>query len=167
MGSENKVRNCREIGINLQKIVTRLMANDDLVNLLHYQEKDPLAQPHLTQEQKQTEIFNKRIKITPKIDPQEDAKSSISILAAKATTVGANGEFSDLLIIVEVFVPITQWLIKDSNLRPYAILGEIQASLNGKVINGLGKMTGGDFDYNFTSDEMTSFIQTFHITNYD
>jgi hypothetical protein len=36
------VRNCEEIGINLQKIVTRLMANDDLVNLLYYTDKDPL-----------------------------------------------------------------------------------------------------------------------------
>ena len=30
------VRNCAEIGENLQKIVTRLMANADLVNVLYY-----------------------------------------------------------------------------------------------------------------------------------
>ena len=30
------VRNCREVGENLQKIVTRLMANDKLVNLIYY-----------------------------------------------------------------------------------------------------------------------------------
>ena len=42
------VRNCREIGENLQKIVTRLMANDKLVNLLYYTDKDPLNQPPLT-----------------------------------------------------------------------------------------------------------------------
>ena len=29
------VRNCAEIGINLQKIVKRLLANDKLVNLLY------------------------------------------------------------------------------------------------------------------------------------
>jgi hypothetical protein len=37
------VRNCREIGENLQKIVNRLMANDRLVNLLYYTDKDPLS----------------------------------------------------------------------------------------------------------------------------
>ena len=42
------VRNCREIGENLQKIVARLMANDRLVNLLYYTDKDPLNQPPLT-----------------------------------------------------------------------------------------------------------------------
>ena len=30
------VRNCAEIGENLQKIVKRLMANDNFVNLLYY-----------------------------------------------------------------------------------------------------------------------------------
>ena len=36
------VRNCGEIGVNLQKIVARLMANDNLVKLLYYTDKDPL-----------------------------------------------------------------------------------------------------------------------------
>ena len=34
------VRNCAEIGENLQTIMTRLMANDNLVNLLYYTDKD-------------------------------------------------------------------------------------------------------------------------------
>ena len=46
------VRNCKEIGENLQKIVRRLMANNNLVNLLYYTDKDPLSQPYLTEEQK-------------------------------------------------------------------------------------------------------------------
>ncbi len=46
------VRNCSEIGENLQKIVTRLMANDELVNLLYYSDKDPLGGAPLTMDQK-------------------------------------------------------------------------------------------------------------------
>ena len=34
-------RNCQELGINLQKICSRLMANDNLVKLLYYTEIDP------------------------------------------------------------------------------------------------------------------------------
>jgi len=56
-----------------------------------------------------------------------------------------NDEFRDFEINIEVFVPLTQWFIKDSNLRPFAIMGEVHKSLNNKVINGLGKMRGGDF----------------------
>ena len=47
------VRNCQEIGENLQKIVKRLLANDNLIKLLYYTDKDPLSQPLLTEEEKQ------------------------------------------------------------------------------------------------------------------
>ena len=53
------VRNCAEIGENLQKIMTRLMANDNLVNLLYYTNKDPLSQPHLTEEEKREKEIKK------------------------------------------------------------------------------------------------------------
>ena len=52
------VRNCAEIGQNLQKIITALMANNELVNLLYYTDKDPLSQPNLTDDEKKKEIFN-------------------------------------------------------------------------------------------------------------
>ena len=161
------VRNCREIGENLQKIVQRLMANDRLVNLLYYTDKDPLSQPHLTQEQKKELIFEKLIKLTPRIGPKEDAKSIIVIKAVRANKLNSNTEFRDVKIQAEVIVPLTQWFIKDINLRPYLILGEIEESLNGKTVNGLGKMIGGDFDTNFFTDEVSDFEQTFWITSYE
>ena len=33
---KDRVRNCKDIGINLQRIMQRLMSNDDLVKLLYY-----------------------------------------------------------------------------------------------------------------------------------
>ena len=53
------VRNCKELGISLQKIVSRIMENDDLVKLLYYDDKDPLGGETLTKEFKQKEIFEK------------------------------------------------------------------------------------------------------------
>ena len=151
------VRNCREIGENLQKIINRLMSNDNLVNLLYYTDKDPLSNSHLTDEQKKKEIFNKLIKIVPKLDPTEDAKSVIAITANNGRNLDANTEFKNVTITITVFVPTSQWLIKGTNLRPFAILGEIQESLDGKLVNGLGRMTGGDFDLNYVTDEMTAY----------
>jgi hypothetical protein len=37
------VRNCAELGENIQKIVKRLIANDDLVKLLYYESDDPFG----------------------------------------------------------------------------------------------------------------------------
>lgn len=161
------VRNCREVGENLQKIVKRLMANDNLVNLLYYTDKDPLNQPHLTDQQKATEVFEKLIKIVPRVGPKEDAKSLISIRVVSGSKLLSNTDFRDIKIGIEIFVPLTQWIIKDTNLRPFAILGEIEESLDGKVVNGLGKMRGGDFNLNFLTEEIGAYEQTFWITSYE
>ena len=161
------VRNCRELGENLQKIVKRLMANDRLVNLLYYEGKDPLGCPFLTEDQKKKEVFNKLIKIIPRIDPKVDVKSVISIRVVNGTKIAQNNEFRNIQIIIEVIVPFTQWIINDSNLRPFAILGEIQESLDGKRINGLGQLQGGDFEENFLTNEASSYIQSFELVSYD
>ena len=161
------VRNCAEIGENLQKIVTRLMANDKLVNLLYYTDKDPLNQPHLTDAEKKTKIFEKLIKIVPVVEPRDDEKSVIAIRVTGGNKIGTNTEFRNVKISVEVFVPMTTWIFKDTNLRPFAILGEIQTSLQGKKINGLGQIEGGDFDLSFLTKEMGCYEQNFWITAYE
>lgn len=161
------VRNCADIGINLQYVVKRLIANQNLLKLLYYTDKDPLEGEDLTQEQIQDEVFEKLIKVIPRVGPKETAHSLITITVSRGSGLAANGEFKSLIIRLEIFVPMTQWIIKDSNLRPFAIMGEIQKSLRGKKIEGLGKMEGGDFDLDFLSEEMTAYLMTFIITSYD
>jgi len=43
-------RNLADLGLNLQKIITRLQSNQTLLKLLYYTDKDPLSQPDLTSE---------------------------------------------------------------------------------------------------------------------
>lgn len=161
------VRNCSELGENVQLIMKRLLANQNLLKLLYYEDKDPLNHADLTQEQIQNEVFEKLVKIIPRIGPKLDAKSIVVIRVVNGAQNVENNEFEDIEIDIEVFVPLTQWLIKGIQLRPFAILGEIQKSLNGKTINGLGKMVGGDFQCNFFSDEISGYEQRFFITTYD
>ena len=161
------VRNCAEIGENLQKIVDRLMTNDNLVKLLYYTNKDPLNQPNLSEEQKRQEIFEKLIKVVPSVSEREDARSVIVIRVVNGSKINSNTEFQRIKISVEVFVPFSSWFFKNTNLRPFAILGEIQSSLEGKRINGLGKIEGGDFDLSFLTKEIGVYEQTFWITTYE
>ena len=161
------VRNCTDIGVNAQYIVKRLLANQNLLKLLYYTDKDPLSHDDLTPEQIQDEIFNKLVKIVPRVGPKETAHSIIAIRIARARVLASNSEFKNVSISIEVFVPMTQWIIKDTNLRPFAIMGEVQKSLNGKKIEGLGKLTGGDFSLNFLTEEISAYEQTFVLTSYD
>ncbi len=161
------VRNLGEMGLSLQKIVTRLLTNQNLLKLLYYTDKDPLNHEDLTQEKIQNEIYEKMVKIVPRVGPKETANSLISLRVVRGLANPTNGEFQDIIMQIEVFVPMTQWFIKDSNLRPFAIMGEIQKSLNGKVINGLGKLEGGDFALNFLTDEISCYELTFELTQYE
>lgn len=159
-------RNCQELGINLQKICQRLLNNDELVKLLNYVDLDPLSQPALTEEEKQ-KLFNDLICVVPRVGTREDSRSAIAIYIPKAAGLSGNSEFKNVTIAIDIFVPLTQWIIKDSNLRPFAIMGEIQKTLRGKTVNGLGKIEGGDFDLVLLTDEMSGYRQVFTITEYE
>lgn len=161
------VRNCEELGENLSLIMERLCANQRLIKLLYYSDKDPLGHEDIPKEIVNEEIWNKLIKVIPKVGPKETAQSIIVIRVIGGLSVPSNDEFRVIKIAIEVFVPLTQWFIKSRNLRVFHILGEIQRSLNKKTINGLGKISGGNFDLNFVSDELCSYEMYFDLTTYD
>ena len=161
------VRNLEELGFNLQKIVARLQANQNLLKLLYYTDKDPYSKADLTSTQIKEEVFEKLIKVVPRVGPKETANSIVSLRVVRGPIDSKNSEFRNINLGIEIFVPLTQWFIKDTNLRPFSIMGEIQKSLNGKVINGLGRMEGGDFSLNFLTEEMSCYEMTFRFTEYD
>ncbi len=161
------VRKLQEMGENLQTIVKRLTANQNLLKLLYYTDKDPFNNQDLNEETIKTKVFNKLIKIVPKLDPKETATSIISFRVVRGRKTSTNGEFNNITINFEVFVPLTQWIIKDVSLRPFLIMSEIEKSLDGKTINGLGKMECMGFDINFLTTEISCYEMTFNIVTYD
>ncbi len=160
-------RNLEDLGTNLQKIVNRLQSNQNLLKLLYYTDKDPLSHEDLTNQKIQEDVFEKLIKIVPRVGPKETAQSIVSLRVVRGDSNSENNEFRDFQIGIEVFVPLTQWIIKNSNLRPFAIMGQIHKSLNNKTIDGLGKMHGGDFQINFLTDEIGCYEMVYSITSYD
>ena len=160
-------RNLADMGTNLQKIVKRLQANQNLLKLLYYSGKDPLSEDDINDSKIKNEIFEKLIKIVPRVGPKETAQSILAIRVVRGRSNEGNDEFRDFEIDIEVFVPLTQWIIKDSNLRPFAIMGEIHKSLNNKTIDGLGRMVGGNFQINFLTEEIGCYEMVYYITSYD
>ena len=149
------VRDLGELGLHLQKIIRRLLTNQNLIKLLQYTGKDPLAEDDLTEQQINEEVYEKLVKIVPRVGPKETASSIIAMRVIRGRADSENNEFKDFTIHIEVFVPMTQWFIKNSNLRPFCIMGEIQKTLNNKIISGIGRLVGGDFNLNFLTDEIS------------
>ena len=161
------VRNCGELGENFQLIVKRLEVNQNLLKLLYYTDKNPLNGSDLTSEIIKSEIHNELIRFVPKMPPQEGAQSKIGLRIDNGIPDSANDEFRIVTFSVEIFVPISQWLIKGTNLRPFAIMGEVENSLKGKRVNGLGKINFEGFHLDFISNEMTNYVMSFSIEIYD
>jgi hypothetical protein len=161
------VRNCAEIGENLQNIVSRLLTDQVLVKLLYYTDRDPLSGADLTQAQIQNEVWEKLIKVGPHIGTKETSNSIVAIKVESGEGNKDNEEFRTLSILIDVMTPLTQWMIKDSNLRPFKILGEVQKTLNKKTVNGLGKLSGGDFNLVLLTDEVSMYEMKFEITTYE
>lgn len=159
------VRNLQELGSNLQKIVKRLMTNEKLLKYLYYTDRDPLSNPNLTSAQKKDEVFEKLIKVVPEVGAKELATPLI-VLRVATGNLNENSEFEDIDIAIESFVPLSQWIIKGEQLRPFAIMGEIQKSLNHKEVNGLGKMINQGFALNFMTEEISAYVQPFRIISY-
>ncbi|MDY4524423.1 MAG: hypothetical protein SPE03_05240 [Treponema sp.] len=160
-------RNYEELGENLQLISKRLMANKNLLKWLYYTDKDPLSGADLSEEQIQKEVFEKLIRIVPRVGPKETANSIVVIEVKEGTPDTENTEFQELMIVIEIFVPLTQWIVKNKSLRPFLIMSEINKSLNGKTINGLGKIKNRGFTLNFLTEEISAYKQVFTINSYD
>lgn len=161
------VRNLGEIGLNAQAIIKALLANQNLVKLLFYADKDPLSQPDLTTTQIREEVYQKLLKIVPRIGNIDTAQSIVAMRIVNGFENGENQEIKDIKISFEVFTPLTSWVIKDTNLRPFAIMGEIQKSLDGLEIKGLGTLHGGGFSLNFLTDNISDYMQIFTLQTYD
>ena len=161
------VRNCGELGINLQKIVSRLLANNELVKLLYYNDIDPLSRAELTQQEKQTKIYEKLIRIVPTLGELEKTQSALLVYINGADNYSGNTEFKNIRISIDVITPLNTWIIKDSNLRPFSIIGEIQKSLDGKVINGLGTLMDNGFSLVSLTEETSIYKINYELTDYE
>lgn len=166
---ESEVRYLQEMGPNLIKMMKRLLANKELLRLLVYTDKDPLnpEKPEIKASDAYLNGDNGVIRIIPIIGTKENSQSIITLRVLKGVPSMNNTDFLDIYFAIEIFVPTEQWVIKGDNLRPYSIMGEIQKTLEGKNINGLGTIRGSGFSANFFTEEISAFIMNFKITQYN
>ena len=88
------IKYLNELGENLQKIIKRLMANQTLVKYLYYTDKDPLDNPDLTDDEIRHKVYQKLIKIVPKLDNEEKANSVIALKVINGVKNPENQELS-------------------------------------------------------------------------
>ena len=125
---------------DMELISNMIFKNTRLQRLLYYTRPDALDQPNLNDDQ-QLELFQKNIKIVPKLYIDGSVLNYIIISFDNFTPNTSNPEFRDNIISFDSLCHFDQWQRKDSfQLRPYRIAAEIDTMLNGQRLTGIGKL---------------------------
>lgn len=124
---------------DLEIITNKMLKNGRLQRLLHYTTSDALDREDLKDEEIY-QLFTKNIKIIPKLYIDDSVLNYIIIGFDNFTTNITNPEFRDNIITFDIICHFDQWDLKDFQLRPYMIAGEIDSMLDKKHLTGIGDL---------------------------
>lgn len=122
---------------DLSIIIDKFLQDNRLNKLLFYTTSDALSREALTEEQKIT-LINKNIRIVPKLDISGEILNYI-IISFDNFSQSDNPEFKNNIISFDIICHFDQWILKDSQLRPYKIASEIDTIINNIRLTGIGK----------------------------
>jgi hypothetical protein len=153
-------RNSGELGVNLSIIAKRLLSNQKLCKYLKYTNDSPLDNPDIINPAK--DILHKNIKIVPLVNVEENTTESTVVIVLESASVDEdNTEFNKITLSVQVYTPLREWQINDINLRPFLIISEIEKTLRGKRIEGLGKITYHGFSLELLTADLSGYRMEF------
>lgn len=155
------IRNSAEIGENLFKIANHLQDNDRLLRLLKYTDQNPFSKDK--PEVDKDSIFQKNIKIVPIIKESDNDTESALAIVFKKGIIDSNIEFKNIYFDILVYVPLSEWILNDINLRPFLIMTEIEKSLKNKKIESIGTIDYSGFELELVTDIMSCYRMSFSI----
>ena len=134
-----KLTNFQNLGMTVMKITTELLNNQDLCKLLYYTNEDPLNQPDITNTKES--LFNKNIHIVPAIPIEDYDGSYLNVVVDTISTMGSKGSaFNTVSIRFDILCPIDLWAIHSTQLRPFAIMSEIDKFMRLSKKTGIGEV---------------------------
>lgn len=155
------IRNSVEIGENLVKIANLLLKNSRLCRLLKYTDVNPFSEEH--KEVSQKDILHNNIKIVPLVKEDETTTESVIAIVFREGTVIDNKEFKKVSFDIMVYVPLSEWILNDINLRPFLIMSEIEKSLKNKRIESLGTINYQGFEVSLVTDILSCHRMRFDL----
>lgn len=127
-----------QAGKDLQLILEKLIENENIAKLLYYGEKDALSKPNLTPTVKLS-MINDYIRAVPVLPKDYEAKNYIIVqfdsFSASSTDPMV---YRDFILTFDIFCNAQNWILDNYQLRPYAIMNEIDRMFNISKLNSSG-----------------------------
>ena len=149
---------------DLFKVMDKLMSNKNLQKLLYYPVKNAYDQPELTQEQALS-LINRNIRVVPKLTIDEEVESYIIVTFDNFITNANNPLFRDNIITFDIICHMDTWVMNDYQLRPYKIMGEIDAMINKQKLNGIGRADFISANQLLLNDELAGYSLMYRVIN--
>ena len=122
---------------DLSIICDKIANNKRLQKYLYYTTDNPLIEADLTNKEIGS-LYGKQIRIVPKLQIEGDILNYIILSCDNFVPNATNPEFRDNVIEIDIICHFDQWQMKDFELRPYKIAGELDSMLDGKKLTGIG-----------------------------
>lgn len=156
----SQVQYGQEYGRDLIKISKKLLENQNLLKLLVNTDRSPLNHPDIKDPLQ--EIFNHYIKVVPLLLNEDmTTKSKIVLFMEEGEPTIENPDHENIILLINIYCPFSEWLIDGDNLRPLAIQSEIRKSLQDKRLSGLGELTYKGFSLATLTEEMSCYSVRF------
>ena len=120
-------------------IMDMILKNENLKKLLHYNSRDSIKKPKLTEDESLA-LFNKNIKMVPKIYIDGPALNYLIVNFDNFVPTASNPQFRNNLIEFDIICHFDQWQLEDFQLRPYRIAAELDSMFCDKHLTGIGTL---------------------------
>lgn len=149
---------------DMKLILDKFLSNERLKRLLHYDSKDALTRPNLTEEQSLNLIGNE-IRIVPKLKIEEESRTYIILSFDNFSPTRTNNQFRDNIVEVDIICHFDQWQLDDLKLRPYIIAGEIDSMLDQNRFTGIGVLNFVGMSQIVLTDEFAGLCLMYSATH--
>lgn len=137
--SDNTQRRFSVMGENLFRILNKIITNQRICRLLKYQNEDPFSED--LEDVNGLDLIHKQICVIPKIPETDGTEMSfINIVFDKFVVNSNNPDFKISTVRFDVICPFNEWIVNNSNLRPYLIMQELDAMFNQAKMSGIGNL---------------------------
>ncbi len=140
-----KRRKFQLLGQDMMDLAKKIAQNENIAKLLHFTDRNPLG--HTIEELKDeledgklTSLVHDKIIVVPKLEIDEDEIGGLIHINLDNFRPSSNPLFKKSNVIIDVLCPVNKWLIEGIDLRIFLLMQEIDKMLNGKALNGIGKL---------------------------
>lgn len=157
--------NSGNLGKNLILIAKRLCANQKLCKYLFYTDENPQFNEDIENVQKT--ILNNNIKVVPIVkETENNLQSTLCLVYPEVVLDSDNVSYVNVALDVLIYVPLRQWIINEENLRPFSIISEVEESLKGKTVEGVGRLVYNGFELNLLTSELSCYKMSFRFDDF-